>query len=139
MADMNGNKVYAVDFDGTLSVGEEWPGIGQPNEQLFNFLIEQKAAGARIILWTCRNGEDLAEATRFCKSNGLEFDTVNKNLPEFIELYGGDTRKINADYYIDDKAINPIPEKAAEGILLGRFSNKLEKEFKRRYGHEYTF
>ena len=32
---------------------------------------------------------------------------MNENLPELIELYGGDTRKINADFYIDDKAVNP--------------------------------
>ena len=33
---------------------------------------------------------------------------MNENLPELIELYGGDTRKISADFYIDDKAVNPI-------------------------------
>ena len=107
--DMNGNVIYAVDFDGTLSLGAKWPAVGAPNIPLIIFLKEKKKEGARLILWTCRNGKDLEAAVEFCKENGLEFDTVNENLPELIEAYGGDTRKINADIYFDDKAVNPIP------------------------------
>ena len=40
-----------------------------------------------------------------CRENGLEFDAVNDDLPEVIELYGTNSRKITADFYIDDKAI----------------------------------
>ena len=43
----------------------------------------------------------------FCEKNGLVFDTVNENLPELIDLYKNDCRKINADIYIDDKATDP--------------------------------
>ena len=103
MPDTSGNKIYAVDFDGTLSQGAPFPEIGTPNKPLFDMLIRKKKRGARIILNTCRTGEDLNAAVEFCKENGLLFDTVNENLPELITLYGGDTRKINADYYIDDK------------------------------------
>lgn len=105
--DMNGNKIFAVDFDGTLSIGAKYPEIGKPNENLIAELLAAKAAGARLILWTCRTGEHLEAAVEFCRKYGLEFDTVNENLPELIEAYGGDTRKINADVYIDDKAITP--------------------------------
>ena len=38
---------------------------------------------------------------------GLEFDAVNEALPEHKEKWENDTRKIWADYYIDDKAIRP--------------------------------
>lgn len=107
--DVNGNIIYAVDFDGTLSLGAKWPAIGTPNIPLIGYLKREKAKGARVILWTCRNGKDLEAAVEFCKENGLEFDTINENLPELIEAYGGDTRKINADIYFDDKAVNPIP------------------------------
>ena len=34
---------------------------------------------------------------------GLVFDAVNEPLPEQIKQWGNDTRKIYADYYIDDK------------------------------------
>lgn len=106
--DRNGHVIFAVDFDGTLSFGR-WPDIGEPNKALFQFLIrEQQEKGSRIILYTCRNGAELDAAVEYCREQGLIFDTVNENLPELIELYGGDTRKINAEYYLDDKAVNPI-------------------------------
>jgi hypothetical protein len=31
------------------------------------------------------------------------FDAYNENLPERIAEYGGDCRKISADFYVDDK------------------------------------
>lgn len=103
MPDMAGNKIYAVDFDGTLSQGAPFPEVGTPNKPLFDFLLREKAEGARIIFYTCRTGRDLKVAVMFCQQNGLYFDAINENLPEMIKLYGGDTRKINADCYIDDK------------------------------------
>ena len=106
MADLNGNMIFAVDFDGTLSQGAPFPAVGEPNTPLINYLKREKEKGARLILYTCRTGDDLRAAIVFCKYYGLSFDTVNENLPEMIEKYGGDTRKINADYYIDDKNLN---------------------------------
>lgn len=106
--DTNGNMIYAVDFDGTLSVGARWPEMGKPNKPLFDFLIRQQAAGAKIILWTNRSGGLLMGAVEFCRHRGLVFDAVNENLPDMIELYGNDSRKVGADVYIDDKAINPF-------------------------------
>lgn len=103
--DLNGNQIIAVDFDKTLSYAK-WPEVGEPNTNLFRYLKEQKAAGARIILNSCRTGEALEKAVQFCKDNGLEFDCVNENLPELIKAYGEDSRKISAVYYIDDKAIS---------------------------------
>lgn len=103
--DMNGNQIFAVDFDGTLSLGARWPECGEPNRLLFGFLKEQKEHGARVILWTCRAGNHLKAAVEYCEKQGLVFDTINENLPELIEAYGNDCRKVNADYYIDDKAI----------------------------------
>ena len=105
--DLNGHVIYAVDFDGTLSFGR-FPSVGDPNVNLFGFLKKEKERGARLILNTCRTGADLDLAVEYCREHGLEFEYVNENLPELIELYGGDTRKINADFYIDDKAVNPI-------------------------------
>lgn len=44
--DLNGNVIYAVDFDGTLSFGR-FPGAGDPNDNLFRFLkAEQERGGA---------------------------------------------------------------------------------------------
>lgn len=93
--------VIAVDFDGTLSYGE-WPHAGKPNTRLIEWLKERKAKGDNLILWTCRQGEPLDIAVKWCAEQGLEFDAVNENLPAMIALYGSDTRKIAADWYIDD-------------------------------------
>ena len=97
-------KVIAVDFDGTLSVGD-WPNIGPANEELITFLKEKKKNGDKIILWTCREGKALKEAVRWCEKEGLVFDAVNDNIPEMIERYGTNSRKVSCDYYIDDRAV----------------------------------
>lgn len=132
MADMQGNKIYAVDFDGTLSQGAPFPEVGTPNKPLFTMLKSEKAGGARIILFTCRTGVDLKRAVAFCEDNGLFFDAINENLPELIEAYGGDTRKINADYYIDDKNM------LFPTVLFSRYTpdNEGEAEIIRRYNEE---
>lgn len=103
--DMQGNKIYAVDFDKTLSMAK-WPEVGEPNLKLIEFLKKCKAAGSRIILDSCRCGKALEDAVQFCKEYGLEFDAINENLPELVEAYKEDSRKISADCYIDDKALN---------------------------------
>ncbi len=96
-------RIIAVDFDGTL-VTDKYPEIGTI-KYLFGRFIEAKKRmpDVRLILWTCRDGERLEEAVQFCKENGLEFDAVNKNIPEVIAMFGKDTRKIYANEYWDDK------------------------------------
>lgn len=47
MADLQGNKIYAVDFDGTLSQGAPFPEVGTPNAPLFKMLLSEKAADIR--------------------------------------------------------------------------------------------
>ena len=98
--------IIAVDFDGTLC-HDEWPGIGAPNNMLIKFLKERKLRGDRLILWTCRSGRQLEEAVEWSASRGLLFDAVNDNVPETIKKYGGNSRKITCDYYIDDRAMTP--------------------------------
>lgn len=97
-------KTIAVDFDGTI-VTDKFPEIGEPNYDLIKWLIGYQSRGGKLILWTSRNGEALPKAVEFCKSLGLEFNSVNENLKEVQEKWKGDTRKVLADYYLDDKAI----------------------------------
>jgi len=96
---------YAVDFDGTLTITNEYPELGIANIYLIDWLIGERNKGNKVILYTCRSGELLNEAIEFCNKRGLHFDAINENLPENIEKYGGDTRKIHADYYIDDRIL----------------------------------
>ena len=48
---------------------------------------------------------ELEAAVEWCKTQGIVFDAVNAPLPEQIQRWGNDTRKIYADFYIDDKAM----------------------------------
>ena len=97
-------KIIAVDFDGTLCYSN-WPELGEPNTMLIDYLLQEKAAGNKLILWTCRAGKALTDATKWCHEQGLTFDAVNDNLPEIVELYGNNSRKITCDLYIDDKSV----------------------------------
>ena len=96
--------IVAVDFDGTLCE-DAYPEIGAPKKGIIETIQAYKYAGWKTILWTCRNHEALDKAVAWCKKQGLEFDAINKNIPETQKLFGGDTRKVFADIYIDDKNV----------------------------------
>lgn len=100
------SKVFAVDFDGVLTKEDKFPDIGEPNESMINLLKELKKKGHKLILWTCRTEKHLHDALWFCYGYGLEFDAVNENLQEHKDKYKNDTRKVFADYYIDDKNVS---------------------------------
>ncbi len=100
---MKYSEVYAVDFDRTLNLAETYPQLGEPNRELITFLKERQQAGDKIILWTCREGDLLKSAIKFCKNYGLEFDAVNDNVRENIEHFHNNCRKVFANYYIDDR------------------------------------
>ena len=94
--------IYAIDFDNTLAI-TRFPEIIAPNKKMIAFTKAVKAQGHSIIIWTSRAGADLENAVEWCRKQGLVFDAVNEPLPEQIARWGNDTRKIYADYYIDDK------------------------------------
>ena len=100
-------KIYAVDFDNTLSLGVPYPECGNPNWALINFLTEEQRKGHKVILWTCRTGRNLKAAVDWCEGVGLIPDAVNENIPEMIEKYGSDPRKVYAHKYIDDASVAP--------------------------------
>lgn len=96
--------IIAVDFDGTL-VEDEFPYIGKPRPQVWVDLIQAQRTGAKVVLWTSRDGRQLAEAIDFCTMNGLYFDSINTNISEVQHMFNNDTRKIYANEYWDDKAV----------------------------------
>lgn len=99
--------IIAVDFDGTL-VEFTYRGIGNPKWEVIDWVKQLvKTKDAKLILWTCRSDDnedqELTAAVNFCREViDMNFDAVNCNLEEVIALYG-DSRKIHADLYIDDK------------------------------------
>lgn len=99
--DNHKSQIIAIDFDGVLCINN-YPKIGEANEETITYFIRRKEEGDKLILWTCRKGIYLNNAIAWCRKRGLEFDAVNENLPEIIESFRGDTRKIYADLYFDD-------------------------------------
>jgi hypothetical protein len=96
-------QIIAVDYDGTIDFAG-FPKTGKVDEEAVATLKAWKNKGNALILWTCRTGEQLANAVRCCKENGLEFDAINDNLPEIKEA-GFLSPKVFADFYIDDRGL----------------------------------
>lgn len=104
MSKYNLPNILAVDFDGTLCE-DVYPEIGKPREDIISLVKAYRKQGYRIVLWTCRNRQALELAVSWCHDHGLDFDAVNENIKEVQDCFGGDTRKVFADIYLDDKNI----------------------------------
>jgi len=108
-------KIIACDFDGTLFT-DNYPYVGEPIFMTIEMLKSEQEDGAKIILWTNRTDEPLANAVRACNEEGLFFDAVNDNLSEIIEMFGCNARKIFADEYWDDRMV-PMTHLKHPGII----------------------
>jgi len=104
--------IIAVDFDGTI-VEDKYPEIGAPIEEMIEAIKYMRKSRSldnreiKLILWTCRDGEQLQTAVDFCRVRlGIVFDAVNTNLDETKSMFDNDTRKVYANEYWDDKAPN---------------------------------
>lgn len=104
----------AVDFDNTLAV-TRYPSIIAPIGTVVDYIRDAKENhNAIIILWTCREGKELEEAVAWCKENNVPIDYVNESVPARVKKWGNDCRKVGADIYIDDKAMNMLDCKIGE-------------------------
>lgn len=134
------NKIIAVDFDGTLTIGDHWPEIGEPNWPVINYILQEQRHGAKLILWTCRSDKPLEYAVEWCQDHGIIFDAVNENLPETLKRLNTqykEGRKIVADEYIDDKALNPDSSNLlyADNIPILYKNRNYRQEFKTHICH----
>ncbi|SDE09332.1 BT0820 family HAD-type phosphatase [Riemerella columbipharyngis] len=142
---MISNKKLAIDFDGTI-VEDAYPGIGKPKTFAFETLKRLQAEGYRLILWTYRSGKTLDEAVEFCRKNGIEFYAVNSSFEGEVFDHETQSRKIDADLFIDDRNLGGFPgwgevyniikkkiEFRVEGKEVLAYS-KLKKEKRRFFG-----
>ncbi len=120
------NLKIAVDFDGTI-VEHRYPDIGKEIMFAIETLIQLQKVGYQLILWTYRSSKELDEAVEFCRGRGLEFYAVNKNYPE--EVFDESiSRKVLADYYIDDRNLGGLPEWGVIWQMLDPESYELNKD-----------
>jgi hypothetical protein len=100
----------AVDFDGTI-VEHRYPEIGKElpfaTETLRTLIKEHH----RLILWSVREGKLLQDAIDWCHERGVDFWAVNRDYPEEEKNKNNHfSRKIKADYFIDDRNIGGLPD-----------------------------
>ncbi len=91
--------IVAVDFDDTIAE-DAYPEIGKIDTGAVWVLRRLHGSGHKIILYTCREGEQLKDVLRVLGQDGVKFDAVNSQVAG-NEAFG---RKPRADLYIDDKA-----------------------------------
>lgn len=100
----------AVDFDGTI-VEHRYPEIGEElpfATETLRMLIKDRH---RLILWTVREGDLLQEAVDWCHERGVDFWAINRDYPEEEEEKNNHfSRKLKADYFIDDRGIAGLPD-----------------------------
>ena len=101
-----GDKTIVVDFDKTIAE-DRYPSIGRPMPGAKRALERLKAAGYRIVVFSCRltddPGKPPGEAARqkklmegWLEANGIPFDSVDDG-------HGG---KPHAAHIVDDKALH---------------------------------
>ena len=102
--------IIAVDFDGTI-VEHKYPEIGQEVPFAIDTLKMLIKDQHRLILWSVREGALLDEAVEWCRARGVEFYAVNKDYPEEEkEKNNPFSRKLKADFFIDDRNVGGLPE-----------------------------
>jgi len=101
--------ILACDFDGTIRQGKRY---NSKNKRLMPFCKEiiKKLydKGCRLIVWTTRNEESIDFVKEVLKENDIlqYFEEINENVKE---IQWWKTRKIYADFYIDDLNLQGFP------------------------------
>lgn len=89
----------AVDFDGTITQYKGWKGESHydlPQHDARRVLSEVKQLGCTVVIWTARS--DLSGVAHYLRRYGIPFDSINATYGDV-----GESRKIKADRYWDDK------------------------------------
>ena len=116
------HRIIGVDFDGTLAISRgTYPEITGEITEILDYVTEEQAKGAYVILITMREGKELEAAVKWCRNRGLVFDAVNDNLDFMKEFFHNNPRKIFCTEYIDDTNFGGID------YILKEIKRKKEK------------
>ncbi len=133
-------KTIAVDFDGTIAY-EAYPEIGGFKPHAERVLKKINEHGGKIIIWTCRTGDQAELVKTMLLNAGIQFEEFNDNLKDGRDMFPDNSRKVFADVYIDDRAnfIKEISwlwveENLFEGNLVGVYEIINTKTGKRYVG-----
>lgn len=101
--------IIVIDYDDTI-VFQDYPRSGAIKPGAKDVINRLHSEGHKILIWTCRAGDRKEIAADYLTKEGVLFHTINENLDEVCAMYGGDTRKLSGDIYIDDKQLGGIPD-----------------------------
>jgi len=106
--------IIGVDFDGVIIPADWWPKNlapyqPPPLEYCRGSMLRIINAGHTITCITSRWGKDLTDAMKYAKQHNLPIDRWNRNPLWLIEKYGGESRKVYADVYLDDHNVGGFP------------------------------
>lgn len=92
----------AIDFDDTITEISPYPITGKVREDAKLYIKKLWDDGHTLILWTSRGGKYLDEAIDVLHESGLlpYFSFINDDGSQIQK-----SRKINADFYIDDRSM----------------------------------
>lgn len=128
--------IIAVDFDGTI-VEDKYPLIGREKPFATEILRKFMEQRHRLILWTMRNGQELADAVEWCKKRGVEFYAVNTIASDIVgeEIDPSLSQKLHADVFIDDRNIGGLPSwtEIYDMVMNGK---TYEQVIRRKIRHE---
>lgn len=89
------DKLIAVDMDGVLCYGEFWGEKDvEPNTEIIQFVNGLYMKGAHIIIYTARNPKWFIQTQTWLDRHNVMYHGIAM------------MKKIGADVYIDDKALN---------------------------------
>lgn len=94
-------NIVAVDFDGTC-VYHEYPEVGADVPYAVEVLKALVARGTKIILWTMRSDDRLADAVAWFEARGIPLWGANENP---TQASWTNSPKVYAPVYIDDAAL----------------------------------
>lgn len=121
-----GKIVVAIDFDDTLFPwGFKSKEDLEEMDKLISIVRKVKETGAYITIWSACDKDRFPEIQEYCKSKGLEIDSINTNP---IELPYGKDRKIYANIYLDDRGgLNEALNILENAMYLVRSNQQLQK------------
>lgn len=119
----------AIDFDHTIVDTDDvtcWEkpviiGFREDAEKVLHKLHED---GHIIIIHTCRDAWNLVKALDWLDDHNVHYDCVNCNAPGHTERFGRESRKILADFYIDDRNIGGLPSWKDIYNIVTEYANK---------------
>lgn len=110
-----------IDFDGCVTEGDWFPEVAPIIPDAVKTINLWYNQGHTIVFSSCRSGIAQQAAEVALNLHGVRYHHFNENIPSRIEQYQDDSRKIGADFYIDDKQIGGMPGwKEAYNYVLQR-------------------